>query len=74
MHLSLSLSLSLVIMELESKSSLVLTLDEVYEQDGENVEGEPEQVEEGQRDEGRVRVQHVLLVDLKSEIQIKMIL
>ncbi len=62
----LVLSNSLLFVIFLSKSlSLALTLDEVDEQDGENVEREPQQVEQGQRHKGRVGVQHVILVDLQ---------
>ncbi len=56
---------------LSKSSSLALTLDEVDEQDGENVEREPQQVKQGQGHKGRVGVQNVVLVDLQSKYQFR---
>ena len=43
---------------------IILTLDEVDKQNGQDVEREPQEVEEGQGDEGGVGVQNVVLVNL----------
>jgi hypothetical protein len=68
----LSNSLLFAIFLSKSSSSLALTLDEVDEQDGENVEREPQQIKQGQRHKGRVGVQHVVLVDLHSKYQARL--